>query len=530
MAAVWKAFEFLDEDAPDPVGHRLIDAHMVFDVKADFTRKARLVAGGHLTDPPSSITYASVVSRESVRIAFLLAALNDLDILAADIGNAYLNARTREKIFIICGREFGDSYVGRKALIVRALYGLKSSGAAWRSCLAEVLRDQLGYQSCRADGDVWFRASQRPDGTRYYEYVLVYTDDILCLSCDPAATLCHLDQHFLIKPGSQGPPTFYLGATIGRYKFGDGDECWYMGSEQYIAEAVKNVTSWLEQRGLMLKTKVSSVLPSNYQPELDTTQLCDDEDTTYDQPQIGVLRWAVELGRIDICTEVSILSGYMAAPRAGHLSALMHVFAFMKSHKRSKVVLDPGYVDHVEQEKPDWSDFYADAKELLPPDMPEPLGKPVQMTTFVDSDHAGDKVTRRSRTGILVFLNRAPIVWISKKQNSIETSTFGSEFMAMKHGVEVSEGIRYKLRMMGVPLDGPTIVKADNMSVVKNTSLPESVLKKKSNSIAYHYVRERAASGAIMVSYESTETNLADMLTKVQPGPTRHRLVAKVLF
>ena len=102
--------------------------------------------------------------------------------------------------------------------------------------------------------------------------------------------------------------------------------------------------------------------------------------------------------------------------------------------------------------------------------------------------------------------------------------------MAMKHGVEVSEGLRYKLRMMGVPLDGPTMVKADNMSVVKNTSLPESVLKKKSNSIAYHYVRERAASGAIMVTYESTETNLADMLTKVQPGPTRHRLVAKVLF
>jgi hypothetical protein len=208
----------------------------------------------------------------------------------------------------------------------------------------------------------------------------------------------------------------------------------------------------------------------------------------------------------------------------------MHVFAYMKHHKRSKVVLDPSYVDHPQQEKPDWSDFYFGAKELLPPDMPEPLGKPVQMTTFVDSDHAGDKVTRRSRTGILVFLNRAPIVWISKKQNSIETSTFGSEFMAMKQGVEVSEGLRYKLRMMGVPLDGPTHIKADNMSVVKNTSLPESVLKKKSNSIAYHYVRERAASGAVLVSYESTETNLADMLTKTQPGPVRNRLVSKVLF
>ena len=129
-----------------------------------------------------------------------------------------------------------------------------------------------------------------------------------------------------------------------------------------------------------------------------------------------------------------------------------------------------------------------------------------------------------------MFLSRALIVWYSKKQNSIETSSFGSEFTAMKVGVEISEGLRYKLRMMGVPLVGATHVKADNMSVVTNSSLPESTLKKKSNSIAYHYVRERAASGAIAVTYEPTTTNLADMLTKIQPGPTRKYLVERVLF
>ena len=91
--------------------------------------------------------------------------------------------------------------------------------------------------------------------------------------------------------------------------------------------------------------------------------------------------------------------------------------------------------------KPDWTDFYGDVKEELPPDMPEPLGLPVQMTTFVDSDHAGDKVTRRSRTGVLIFLNKAPIAWYSKKQNSIETSSFGSEFTAMKVATELSEGL-----------------------------------------------------------------------------------------
>lgn len=152
------------------------------------------------------------------------------------------------------------------------------------------------------------------------------------------------------------------------------------------------------------------------------------------------------------------------------------------------------------------------------------------MVTFVDSDHAGDKVTRRSRTGVLVYLNSTPIVWYSKKQNSIETSSFGSEFTAMKTGVEISEGLRYKLRMMGVPLMGATMIRADNMSVVVNTSVPESMLKKKSNSIAYHYMQERAASGAVEVHYESTKTNLADMLTKIQPGHVRKELVSKVLY
>ncbi len=112
---------------------------MSFEVKMDFTRKARFVAGGHMTDPPSHMTYSSVVTRDSVRLAFLLAALNDIDLLAADIGNAYLNAFTKEKVHTICGTEFGRQYVGCVALITRALYGLKSSGAAWHELFASNL-------------------------------------------------------------------------------------------------------------------------------------------------------------------------------------------------------------------------------------------------------------------------------------------------------------------------------------------------------------------------------------------------------
>lgn len=529
MTNVAVAFEVIDDDIV-LVGYTKINCHMIFDVKpGDFSRKARLVAGGHMTDPPSDITYASVVSRESVRIAFLLAALNDLDVQAADIGNAYLNAPVREKIWIVCGPEFGP-LEGRRAKVVRALYGLKSSGAAWRSHLAKVLEHELGFTPCRADNDVWMRPAVKADGTKYYEYILVYTDDILCLSMKPDELLTHLDQHFLLKPDSIGPPTRYLGASVKKWKI-DGDTCWSMGSEQYAKEAIRNVKNWLELRGRTLKTKAPSVLPTNYRPELDATPLLDDpDDISYYHQQIGVLRWAVELGRIDICAEVSMMASYCAAPREGHMEALCHLYSYLNQHERSHLVFDPSYVQHQTAPTPDWSDFYRDYKEAIPSDMPEPRGKTVQMTTFVDSDHAGDTVTRRSRTGVLVFLNRSPIVWHSKKQNSIETSSFGSEFTAMKTGVEISEGLRYKLRMMGVPLDGPTFVKADNMSVIHNSSMPESQLKKKSNSIAYHYVRERAAAGVIAVSYEPTKTNLADMLTKIQSGPERQRLASQVLF
>jgi hypothetical protein len=101
------AFQFLEENESIPIGYKWIRCHMIFDVKMDFTQKARFVAGGHMTNPPTSITYSSVVSRDSVRIAFLLAALNDVDLLATDIGNAYLNAPAREKVYTTAGPEFG---------------------------------------------------------------------------------------------------------------------------------------------------------------------------------------------------------------------------------------------------------------------------------------------------------------------------------------------------------------------------------------------------------------------------------------
>ena len=127
-------------------------------------------------------------------------------------------------------------------------------------------------------------------------------------------------------------------------------------------------------------------------------------------------------------------------------------------------------------------------------------------------------------------MNRAPILWYSKRQNTVEASTFGSEFIALKTAVEQIEALRYKLRMFGIPIEGPCNVFCDNEAVTNNVSLPHSTLKKKHNAIAYHRVREAVAAGSIRVAKEDGKTNLADFLTKVLPSTHRERLLDYFMY
>ena len=136
--------------------------------------------------------------------------------------------------------------------------------------------------------------------------------------------------------------------------------------------------------------------------------------------------------------------------------------------------------------------------------MPEPRGLGFVMCAKVDADHALDTITRRSRMVFLVYLNCAPIYWWSKKQNSVESLSFGSKFIAMKQCCEYVRGLRYKLRMMGISCDDPMFIYGDNQSVLANTTIPDSTLKKKSQSIAYHFVREGAAWDKWRMTYVNT--------------------------
>ena len=151
------------------------------------------------------------------------------------------------------------------------------------------------------------------------------------------------------------------------------------------------------------------------------------------------------------------------------------------------------------------------------------------MRIFVYSDHAGYKLTRRSRTGYIIFLNNAPISLLSKKQTTIETSVFGAEFVAMKIGMKILWGLQYKLRMMGVPIFGPLIIYGDNMSFINNTQWPQSTLKKKSNSICYHVIRESVATKEVLTGHVSSVGNRVLICTKVVPGESNQKhLIGRV--
>ena len=176
----------------------------------DFMRKARWVLNGHKMPDPVGSTFTRLVSRESVWIAFTYAVLNRLDILVADNRNAYLQAPSSQRDYIVCGPEFGIENVGHVVLIHRALYGRKSAGKDFQN-LSRSFMHHLNLKSCPAEPDVWMRPSKKTDGFPCYDYVLLYMDDTLVVSKNAEQILRgEIGKYFELKKESVGPPKIYL--------------------------------------------------------------------------------------------------------------------------------------------------------------------------------------------------------------------------------------------------------------------------------------------------------------------------------
>jgi hypothetical protein len=162
-------------------------------------------------------------------------------------------------------------------------------------------------------------------------------------------------------------------------------------------------------------------------------------------------------------------------PREGHIKAVKITLSYLKTFPKGRIIIDISYPDYSMypvEDHSNWMEFYPDSGEEvpIPKDLPPEKGPRVRMTVYVDADHAHDLVTRRSIIGILVMLNNMPIIWISKRQKTVETSTYGSKLVASWISTELILEIRYMLRSLGVALDGPALMLGDNMSVVLNTT------------------------------------------------------------
>lgn len=437
-------------------------------------------------------------------MTIFLAELNGLQFWSTDIGNAYLESNTMEKVYIVGGPEFARANLeGHTLVIVKALYGLKSSGARWWEVLADVLR-QMGFIPSKADRDIWIRPK-----TDHYEYIVVYVDDLGVASKVPDDIIKDLEVRYGFKLKGTGPTTYHLGIDV----FRDENGVLCMAPKKYIDKM-------LESYERMFGTKprsYSSPLEQGDHPEIDNSQELDLEGTKKYQSLIGSLQWVVQIGRFDVGTAIMTLASFRANPRVGHLGRIKRIYGYLYKMRNGTIrirVEEPDY-SGLPNKVYDWEEsVYAGAEELFPEDAPIALGKPVVMTTFVDANLYHDLITGRSVTGVLHLFNKTIVDWYSKKQSTVETATYGSEFVAARTAMEQIIDLRTELRYLGVEVKGSTMMFGDNESVVNSSSIPHAKLHKRHNALSFHRVREGIAAGIAKFHHVRSSSNPADVLSK----------------
>ncbi len=224
------------------------------------------------------------------------------------------------------------------------------------------------------------------------------------------------------------------------------------------------------------------------------------------------------MGRIDIPTAVMSISSFRAAPRKGHFQRAKRIVGYLSKLRNAVIRVRTEMPDFsmIPSQSYSWSHtVYAGAKELLPTDAPIPLGNHVLHTAYVDANLHHDILTGRSVTGILHLFNKTPIDWYSKKQSTIETATYGSEFMAAwTAATEQIISNQTALRYLGIPIHGPSFLFGDNRPVVDSSSIPQSKLSKRHVALSYHRVQEAVAAGRMRFEWIPGPDNLADILSK----------------
>ena len=307
-----------------------------------------------------------------------------------------------------------------------------------------------------------------------------------------------------------GELKFLLGCDY--FRDSDGTLC--MAPKKYIE---KMISTYERLFGEKPKDKYRSPLDRDDHPELDESELLSIKDIKVYQSLIGQCQWVIQLGRFDISVHIMTLSGFRAFPRKGHLDRMKRVYGYLSKFRHAVLRIRPGMPDlsDVKIAQHDWDHSpYAGAREDLPTDVPPPRGKPVRIYSYGDANLMHNQLNGKAVTGVLHFINQTPLDWFCKKQNTVETATYGAEGSAARTAIEQMRANKLTLMYLGVPIVGQSILFGDNQTVVDSTTIPHSKLKKRHLMLSYHYVREAIASGAYAYSFINGKHNPADILSK----------------
>ena len=420
-------------------GTQKIRVHFVFDVKHCGKFKAILVADGHLTKEPMETVYSGVVSIRNLRLAMFLAELNNLELWGADVGNAYLQALTREKLYIVGGPEF-EELQGHFLVMYKALYGTRSGGACWHDKFFDILHD-MGFKPSKADPDIWMKSSK--DGS-HYEYIAVYVDDLAICMKDPKSFCDTLKEKYKLKLKGVGPINYHLGCGYTR----DEDGTLVADPRKYVEKILESYEKTFGEK----PKKTKAPLAGGDHPESDTSDFCAQDQTKQYQTIVGQLIWLSGLGRFDIAVHVMTMSRFRQQPRIGHLERLKKIVGYLANFQ--------------------------------------------------------------AVTACLHIVNATPSHWYTKRQATVETATYGSEFVAARIATDQIIDLRYTLMYLGVQVRSKSYMFGDNKSVVDSASIPTSTLSKKSTLASYHRVREAIAAGYLQFNWKDGKSNPADILSK----------------
>jgi hypothetical protein len=277
-----------------------------------------------------------------------------------------------------------------------------------------------------------------------------------------------------------------------------------------------------------------SPLESNDHPEIDSSKFLGEDNIQKYQSLIGAMQWAISIGHFDIAVHVMTMSSFRASPRRGHLERVKHMVGYLSKFCFAELRIlteEPDFSD-IEVAEYDWSkSVYGNVGEAVPKDAPEPLGKPVTTTHYQDANLYHDIITGRSVTAIFHFLNKFPINWYSKKQEAtVETATYGSEYISARTCVDQIVDLQTTLRYLGVPIRDVSYMFGDNKSVVNSSTQPHSKLHKRHNALSFHHVHKAIASGYIVLTHLPGKFNPADILSKHWGYQTIWPILKPILF